>query len=125
MVNTTRVEYRLAGFSGDNLTLPTQAIFPGLLESAYRRELSNLSAINALARLWAEDTSLWPAEQYQTQSVKSNLGWLDLPGQLGPLLTHVVARAASIESAGFEDVLFCRHGRLQPGGQKHLALARC
>jgi len=105
-VNTARVESRLAEFPGDNLPLPAQAIFPSLLESAYRRELQNLSADNALARLWAKDTSLWPAEQYQTESVKSNLGWLDLPGELEPLLGRLVARTATIEPAGFEDVVF-------------------
>ena len=92
------------------MLLPTQAIFPGFLQSAYQRELQNLSAYNALSRLWAKDTSLWPAEQYQTQSVKSNLGWLDLPEQLEPLLARVVARAAKIAPAGFEDVVFVTMG---------------
>jgi glucose-6-phosphate isomerase len=92
------------------LSLPTQAIFPGLLESAYRRELQNLFSKNALARLCAKDTSLWPAEDYQAESMESNLGWLDLPGQLGPLLARVVARAAKIAPAGFEDVVFVTMG---------------
>jgi transaldolase / glucose-6-phosphate isomerase len=92
------------------LLLPTQAIFPGLLETAYRRELQNLFDNNALGRLWAKDVSLWPAEQYQTESVKGNLGWLDLPGQLEPLLARVVARAAKIEPAGIEDVVFVTTG---------------
>jgi transaldolase/glucose-6-phosphate isomerase len=92
------------------LPLPTQAIFPGFLQSAYRRELQNLSANNALARLWAKDASLWPAEPYQTESLKSNLRWLDLPGQLGPLLARVAARAAKVEPAGFEDVVFVTMG---------------
>jgi hypothetical protein len=61
---------------------------------------------NVPARLWAKDTSLWPAEDYQAKSMESNLGWLDLPGQLGPLLARVVSRAAKIEPAGFEDVVF-------------------
>ncbi|HEV1995847.1 MAG TPA: hypothetical protein VGR03_16055 [Candidatus Acidoferrum sp.] len=92
------------------MPLPTQAIFPGLLESAYRRELQNLSANNVLARLWAKDASLWPAEEFQAASLKSNLRWLDLPGQLGPLMARVAARAAMIEPAGFEDVVFITMG---------------
>jgi transaldolase / glucose-6-phosphate isomerase len=92
------------------LSLPKQAIFPGLLETAYRRELQNLSTSNALARLWAKDASLWPAEQFQAESLKSNLRWLDLPGQLAPLLARVAARAAMIEPAGFEDVVFVAMG---------------
>jgi len=96
--------------SGDALPLPTQAIFPGLLESAYRRELQIFFDNNALARLWAKDTSLWPAEPYQTESVKRNLRWLDLPGQLEPLLARVVARAVKIEPSGLEDVVFVTMG---------------
>jgi len=94
----------------ETLTLPTQAIFPGLLESAYRRELQYLSVNNAIARLWAKDPSLWPTEEYQAESVKGNLRWLDLPDQLEPLLARVAACAAKIESAGFEDVVFVGMG---------------
>jgi glucose-6-phosphate isomerase len=92
------------------LALPTQVIFPGFLESAYRQELQNLLTRDALARFWAKDSSLWPAEGYQAESVKSNLGWLDLPEQLGPLLSRLAARAAMIEPAGFEDVIFVALG---------------
>jgi glucose-6-phosphate isomerase len=92
------------------LPLPVQAIFPGILESAYRRELQNLTAKNAVPRLWAKDTSLWPVEEYQAESVKNNLGWLDLPAQLGPLMARVAARAGEIEAAGFEDVVFVTMG---------------
>ena len=94
----------------ETLTLPTQAIFPGLLESAYRRELQYLSVNNAIARLWAKDPSLWPMEEYQAESVKGNLRWLDLPDQLEPLLARGAACAAKIESAGFEDVVFVGMG---------------
>jgi transaldolase/glucose-6-phosphate isomerase len=121
-VNTARVESRLAGFSGDNLPLPTQAIFPGLLESAFRRELQNLSANNALARLWSKDTSLWPVEEFQTESLKRNLAWLDLPEKLEPLLARVVARAAKIEPAGFEDVVFVNMGGSNPAAEAILRL---
>jgi transaldolase / glucose-6-phosphate isomerase len=92
------------------LLLATQAIFPGLLESAFQRELQTLFDNNALPRLWAKDTSLWPVEEFQAQSLKNNLSWLDLPQQLGPLLARVVTRAAMIEPAGFEDVVFVTMG---------------
>jgi glucose-6-phosphate isomerase len=72
--------------------------------------LQNLFSKNVLARLWAKDSSLWPAEDYQAESIESNLGWLDLPEQLGPLLARVAARAAKIEPAGFEDVVFVTMG---------------
>jgi transaldolase/glucose-6-phosphate isomerase len=92
------------------LLLPTQAIFPGLLERAFRRELQNLFDTNALPRLWAKDPSLWPAEEFQAEFLKNNLRWLDLPQQLEPLMARVVARAAMIEPAGFEDVVFVTLG---------------
>jgi len=105
------------------LPLPTQAIFPGLLESAYRRELQNLFSKNVLARLWAKDTSLWPAEDYQAESMESNLGWLDLPGQLGPLLARVVARATKITPTGFERVVFVTMGASSLAAESILPLA--
>src|SRR5882762_7200066 len=120
--NTTRVESWRTEFPGDNLSLPKQAIFPGLLETAYRRELQNLSASNALARLWAKDASLWPAEQFQVESLKSSLRWLDLPGQLPPLLARVAARAAMIEPAGFEDVVLVAMGESNQAAKSILRL---
>lgn len=92
------------------MPLPTQEIFPGPLENAFRRELQNLSDNNTIPRLWAKDHSLWPAEPHQVESLKNNLRWLDLPGQLEPQLARVVARAAMIEPAGFEDVVFVTMG---------------
>jgi transaldolase/glucose-6-phosphate isomerase len=49
-------------------------------------------------------------DSYQAESLKSNLRWLDLPDQLGPLLARVVTRAAMIEPAEFEDVVFVTMG---------------
>lgn len=92
------------------MTLPEQAIFPGVLESAYRRGLQNLVAKNAVSRLWDKDTSLWSIEEHHTESAKSNLGWLDLPQKLGPLMARVAARVSDIEPAGFEDVVFVSIG---------------
>lgn len=92
------------------MQLPVQAIFPGILESAYLREFEKLAAANVVSRLWAKDISLWPAQKYQSESVKNNLAWLDLPANLGPLMARVAARAAQVESAGFEDVVFVSMG---------------
>jgi hypothetical protein len=105
------------------LLLPTQAIFPGPLENAFRQELQNLSDNNAIPRLWAKDHSLWPAEPFQVESLKNNLRWLDLPGQLPPLLARVVARAAMIEPAGFEDVVFVTMGNSYLAARRRFALA--
>jgi len=81
------------------LPRPAQGIHPGTLKNAYGRELQSFLSKNVLARLWAKDVSLWPAEPHQAEILKSNLSWLDLPQQLGTLVTRVAARAAEIEPA--------------------------
>jgi len=63
-----------------------------------------------VSRLWAKDHTLWPVEPFLIEPVKSNLHWLDLPDDLEPLLNRVVTRAAQIEPAGFEDVVFITMG---------------
>lgn len=90
--------------------MPAQTISPGRLESAYRRELHSLIARDAPARLWMKDASLWPAEGHEAETVKNNLEWTDLPGQVGPLIERVASRASEIEAAGFEDVVFVALG---------------
>lgn len=105
-----RVALGCVALRGGTLPLPTQTVSPGRLEGAYRRELQRLLVRNAIARLWAQDASLWPVPVQELESVRSNLRWLELPRQLGPLLDRVVARAAQIESAGFEDVLLVSLG---------------
>jgi transaldolase/glucose-6-phosphate isomerase len=104
------------------LPLPAQRLFPGILDGAYQRELRNLTAADTLARLWAKDASLWPVEKYRAESVKDNLRWLDLPEQLAPLLARVVSRAAQIEPAGFEDVVFVTMGESNLAAESVLCL---
>ena len=92
------------------MSLPTQAIFPGLLESAYRRELQNLFSKNALARLWAKDTSLWPAEDYQAESMERIWVGSICPGSWGHCSPAWSPGPAKIAPAGFEDVVFVTMG---------------
>jgi transaldolase/glucose-6-phosphate isomerase len=90
--------------------MPSQAIFSGQLESAYRRELQRLIARKGLERLWAKDASLWTGEGREAEFIHGSLHWLDLPERFGPLMARVAARAAEIEPAGFEDVVFVALG---------------
>jgi transaldolase / glucose-6-phosphate isomerase len=90
--------------------LPKQEIFPGSLESACARELQNLINNKSLTRLWAKDTSLWPSQRNQSESLKANLRWLDLHERLAPLMARMTMRAAMIEPAGFENVVFITLG---------------
>jgi glucose-6-phosphate isomerase len=88
------------------LSLPLQNLFPGRLEAAFRRELETLRQERTVTRLWAKDATLWPSEPWQEKTLKSNLGWLDLPAKMGPYMTRVLSRAQDIESEGFEDIVF-------------------
>lgn len=96
--------------AGGSLPLPVQALFPGVLENAYHRECHNLITQNVVPRLWAKESSLWPVEEHQTESVRGNLAWLDLPDLLGPLMARVASRAADIDAAGLEDIVFIAMG---------------
>lgn len=88
------------------MALPRQAVYPGTLEKAYRRELDNLVAGGSLHRLWTKDSSLWPADEDQKKSLDANLRWLDLPEQIGPYMAKVAEFANTLEADGFEDAVF-------------------
>lgn len=92
------------------MSLPRQAVHPGTLEKAYRREVEYLATGNIVRRLWAKDPSLWPADDAHLKSLSANLGWLDLPERLGPYMTKVAEFATALESEGFEDVVFVSFG---------------
>ena len=92
------------------MPLPRQAVHPGTLEQAYRRELENLAAGSAVRRLWAKDSSLWPSDENQSHSLSTNLRWLDLPGKIGPYMAKVAEFANALEAEGFEDAVFISMG---------------
>ena len=92
------------------MSLPAQSIFPGRLERAYLGELEDLQEDHALPRLWSKDPTLWPIQEHQAQSLKTNLGWLDLPSKMGTYMERVVKRSMDIEAEGFEDVVFIAMG---------------
>ncbi len=92
------------------MSLPKQTLFPGRLDEAYRRELDRLAAGEVLERLWAKDSSLWPAGERQKQELTANLGWLDLPQQIGPYMARVAELVAEAQREGFQDVVFVAMG---------------
>jgi transaldolase/glucose-6-phosphate isomerase len=94
----------------NNLSLPKQTLYPGRLDKAYRRELDRLAEGDALGRLWAKDPSLWPADERQKQNLATNLGWLDLPEQVGPYMARVADLVAVTKRQGFQDVVFVAMG---------------
>jgi len=92
------------------LSPPSQAVHPGALEQAYRRELDNMVVGEAIRRLWAKDLSLWPATEQQSTSLNTNLTWLDLPEKIGAYMSRVAEFADAMEADGFEDAVFVGMG---------------
>ena len=92
------------------MSLPHQTLLAGKLEQAYRRELNRLTAGDVLRRLWAKDASLWPADERKLQGLGANLGWLDLPQQIGPYMARVAELVGVLLGEGFQDVVFVAMG---------------
>jgi transaldolase / glucose-6-phosphate isomerase len=86
------------------MAIPAQSIVAGCLQSAFHRELEYFLENRVLERLWAKDATLWPEEEFEQSHIRSNLGWLDLPGSLEPFLKAVKQE----ESAATADGLNCR-----------------
>jgi glucose-6-phosphate isomerase len=92
------------------LLLLNQTITPGTIAAAWRHELEELASADSVNRLWAKDESLWPHGKGQTRLITANLGWLDLPDQIGPYMMRAAALAATAEREGFRDVVFVAMG---------------
>lgn len=59
------------------------------------------------ARIWEKDPSLW---QGDAESIRSGLGWLDLPEAMAAHVEDIKAFAASIRSEGFRDAVILGMG---------------
>lgn len=86
------------------MAIPAQSIVAGCLQTAFHRELEYFLENQVLERVWAKDATLWPEAEFEQSHILSNLGWLDLPGSLEPLLNGIQQE----ESAATADGLDCR-----------------
>jgi hypothetical protein len=113
--------------------LCVQKLFPGLLTAARNREMENFAAGNIVARLWEQDASLWPAEQHEVASIKSNLRWLNLPEQIAAYISQVMDAAVAAKNEGLDKLVFVGMGGsnlacatvldlLEPSARKHIHL---
>ena len=87
------------------MTIPAQSIVAGCLQTAFHRALEYFLENRVLERLWAKDATLWPEEQFEQSHILSNLGWLDLPGSLEPLLTGVKETGISVRAEGLNSLV--------------------
>jgi hypothetical protein len=84
------------------MAIPTQAILAGCLQSAFHQELKYFLDHRVLERLWAKDATLWPQEEFEQSHIRSNLGWLDLPGSLEPFLKAIKQEESSAIADGLD-----------------------
>jgi len=83
------------------MTIPAQSIVAGDLQTTFRQELEYFLQYRVLERLWAKDATLWPEGDFEQSHILSNLGWLDLPESLEPLLTGVKETETAARAEGF------------------------
>ena len=84
------------------MAIPTQAILAGCLQSAFHQELEYFLDHRVLERLWAKDATLWPQEEFEQSHIRSNLGWLDVPGSLEPFLNAIKQEESSAMADGLD-----------------------
>jgi len=87
------------------LLLPRQNVYPGKLAGAWRRELDELVARDAVNRLWAKDETLWRGAGGQARLVGENLTWLDLPERVGAYMAKAEELAGVAHAEGLQDVV--------------------
>ena len=92
------------------MLLPSQHLYPGKLAGAWRRELNELVASDAVNRLWAKDETLWRGAGGQKRLVGENLAWLDLPERIGKYMAKPGELAPVAQSEGFQDVVLIGMG---------------
>jgi hypothetical protein len=80
----------------------SQNLYPGKLAGAWRRELDELVASDAVNRLWAKDETLWQGTGGQRRLVGENLAWLDLPERVGTYMAKAGELAAVAQSQGLK-----------------------
>lgn len=73
-----------------SVRIPSQQIFPGRLEAAYRATLHRLAAESVLARIWEGKAEVWKEAPEHVRVIRNRLGWLTAP-------VRMQAEAASLE----------------------------
>jgi len=81
-----------------------------VLTNTWKHELQRGSAGNSLKRFRKRDSSRWPAEKHEEPLVKSNLQWLDLPGQIEPRVNGLIECLNMAEQEGLDHFVFVAMG---------------
>lgn len=83
-------------------------------QAAVDRQLAELEAAGALARLWRRDHTLWSPEPTE---IENRLGWLDLPQSMRPRLAELRELALAARRDGIEQVVLCGMGGSSLGAE--------
>jgi hypothetical protein len=80
-----------------------QTLFPGNLLAAYQQELKAIREEQLLKRLWAQDTTVWPAEEAGNPHLKTNLEFLHIPERLPQILAGALHADSELQTEGLTD----------------------
>jgi glucose-6-phosphate isomerase len=92
------------------MSVATQKVIPGVLREAWNEEMRRFAVGDMVARLWSQDSSLWPADEQHLPLIKSTLCWLNLPELIGPYISKVLASARAVKEEGLDHVVFVAMG---------------
>ncbi|MCL6480971.1 MAG: glucose-6-phosphate isomerase [Firmicutes bacterium] len=80
--------------------IPSQQIFPGRFEAAYRAVLRRLDAESVLARIWEGKPEVWKAAPEHAQVIRNRLGWLAAPVAMQAEVVSLEQFAAAVWESG-------------------------
>jgi RpiB/LacA/LacB family sugar-phosphate isomerase len=72
--------------------------------------LEQLTRVNAAARIWNEDPSLWSNDDRARASIKNRLGWLTIAGAMRAHVDELIAFADDVRRDGIRDVVLLGMG---------------
>jgi len=79
----------------------------GTFQPVIDEALSDLSAQDALARLWSHDHTLWNPDP---QDIENRLGWLHIPQEMQGKLAPLTSLVQSVQEAGYTRVVLLGMG---------------
>ena len=76
----------------------------------FRPEQQDLVEMNAVARVWGKDASLWKADPAVQRTIRQRLGWLTLPVSMKESVTEMNDFLGDVRKFGVQDVVLLGMG---------------
>jgi RpiB/LacA/LacB family sugar-phosphate isomerase len=77
---------------------------------AVREALARLDRVDAVARIWKKDATLWAEASATRAAVAARLGWLDAPAAMRSRVPELAAFADEVRAEGIRDVVLLGMG---------------